>query len=203
MKNKLKNVKGITLIALVITIIVLLILAGVTVATLTGENGLLSKTQIAKERNEEAEQDEKDKLSSYEDEIDNYATWERTGENENIVTTSSFFIDTSTLLANISNVQSWTSTASSVNTSYTATQDCAVCGWVASCPKTSDGGSTPSNSQGINLKVNNVSVQRCYYSGNSGSVMFPITIYVKKGDIFSISLDSELYKGYLNVYGLR
>ena len=31
--------KGITLIALVITIIVLLILAGVTIATLTGENG--------------------------------------------------------------------------------------------------------------------------------------------------------------------
>ena len=37
---KLKNNrKGITLIALVITIIVLLILAGVTVATLTGDNG--------------------------------------------------------------------------------------------------------------------------------------------------------------------
>ena len=58
----------------------LLILAGVTIATLTGENGLLSKAQIAKERNQEAEDDEKDKLSSYEDEIDNYGTWERTGE---------------------------------------------------------------------------------------------------------------------------
>ena len=33
------NQKGITLIALVITIIVLLILAGVTIAMLTGENG--------------------------------------------------------------------------------------------------------------------------------------------------------------------
>ena len=38
-RNKLtKTSKGITLIALVITIIVLLILAGVTVATLTGDN---------------------------------------------------------------------------------------------------------------------------------------------------------------------
>ena len=36
-KEGLKN-KGITLIALVITIIVLLILAGVTIATLTGDN---------------------------------------------------------------------------------------------------------------------------------------------------------------------
>ena len=38
--NKERN-KGINLIALGITIIVLLILAGVTVATLTGDNGLL------------------------------------------------------------------------------------------------------------------------------------------------------------------
>ncbi len=57
MKEKLKNEKGITLIALVITIIVLLILAGVTIATLTGENGILTKateanlqTQIGEEK---------------------------------------------------------------------------------------------------------------------------------------------------------
>ena len=36
--KKLQNKNGITLIALVITIIVLLILAGVTIATLTGDN---------------------------------------------------------------------------------------------------------------------------------------------------------------------
>lgn len=41
----MRNQKGITLIALVITIIVLLILAGVSIAMLTGDNGLLSKTQ--------------------------------------------------------------------------------------------------------------------------------------------------------------
>ena len=41
--------KGITLIALVITIIILLILAGITIATLTGENGILNKASIAKE----------------------------------------------------------------------------------------------------------------------------------------------------------
>ena len=44
---KKKNVKGITLIALVITIIVLLILAGVSIAMLTGENGILSQAQKA------------------------------------------------------------------------------------------------------------------------------------------------------------
>ena len=49
---KLKSNKAITLIALVITIIVLLILAAVSIATLTGENGILTKSQIAKTRTE-------------------------------------------------------------------------------------------------------------------------------------------------------
>ena len=43
--------KGITLIALVITIIVLIILAGVSIAMLTGDNGILSQAQRAKEEN--------------------------------------------------------------------------------------------------------------------------------------------------------
>lgn len=52
MKKKLKNTKGITLIALVITIIVLLILAGVTIATLTGDNGILTRASDASRENE-------------------------------------------------------------------------------------------------------------------------------------------------------
>ena len=44
----MRKEKGITLIALVITIIVLLILAGVTIAMLTGDNGILTKTNQAK-----------------------------------------------------------------------------------------------------------------------------------------------------------
>ena len=53
MKTKeLKRNKGITLIALVITIIVLLILAGVTIATLTGENGILTRASDASKETE-------------------------------------------------------------------------------------------------------------------------------------------------------
>ena len=52
--NKDMRQKGITLIALVITIIVLLILAGVTIATLTGDNGILTKAQEASDRTGEA-----------------------------------------------------------------------------------------------------------------------------------------------------
>ena len=46
--QKRKNSKGITLIALVITIIVLLILAAVSIAMLTGENGILTNAQRAR-----------------------------------------------------------------------------------------------------------------------------------------------------------
>ena len=49
-----RNFKGITLIALVITIIVLLILAGVSIATLTGQNGILTQATNAKKQTEEA-----------------------------------------------------------------------------------------------------------------------------------------------------
>ena len=48
-KNK---VKGITLISLVVTIIILLILAGVSIATLTGDNGIITQAVNAKEETE-------------------------------------------------------------------------------------------------------------------------------------------------------
>lgn len=51
----MKEQKGITLIALVITIIVLLILAGVSIAMLTGENGILNKASTAKTASLEGE----------------------------------------------------------------------------------------------------------------------------------------------------
>ena len=57
-KDKNMRNKGITLIALVITIIVLLILAGVSIATLTGENGILTRANDAKEQTGIAEEKE-------------------------------------------------------------------------------------------------------------------------------------------------
>ena len=54
LKLKEKSTKGITLIALVITIVILLILAGVSIAMLTGDNGILTQAQNAKEKTEKA-----------------------------------------------------------------------------------------------------------------------------------------------------
>lgn len=58
----MKEQKGITLIALVITIIVLLILAGVSIAMLTGQNGILTKAGEATTKTSSAEAEEAVKL---------------------------------------------------------------------------------------------------------------------------------------------
>ena len=61
------NKRGITLIALVITIVVLLILASVSIATLTGDNGILKQATRAKEETEKAKTNEQTDLVKMED----------------------------------------------------------------------------------------------------------------------------------------
>jgi len=57
-----KENKGITLIVLVITIIVLLILAGVSIATLMGDNGLLTRVSQSKEESQRGEIEDRVRL---------------------------------------------------------------------------------------------------------------------------------------------
>ncbi len=52
--KRIKDNKGITLIALVVTIVVLLILAGITIASVTGEKGIIKEARTAKELSEKA-----------------------------------------------------------------------------------------------------------------------------------------------------
>ena len=61
-RNK-RNARGITLIALVITIIVLLILAGVTIAALSGNNGILKRATQAKTKTGKENAEEQIKLA--------------------------------------------------------------------------------------------------------------------------------------------
>ena len=70
---KSSNKNGITLIALVITIIILLILAGITIATLGGENGLLAKVKKAKEAEIKAEMREELTLALHDLQIEKRA----------------------------------------------------------------------------------------------------------------------------------
>ena len=74
-KNKITSIDSnsntaITLIALIITIIVLLILAGVTLNMIMGENGIINKAQLAKEKNNEAQEKENENLKSLENSLD-------------------------------------------------------------------------------------------------------------------------------------
>ncbi len=62
-ERSVKRERAITLIALVITIIVLLILAGVAIATLTGENGILTQANKAKTETDNANIEEQVKLA--------------------------------------------------------------------------------------------------------------------------------------------
>ena len=65
-----KRNSGITLIALVITIIVLLILAGISIATLTGENGILTRANDAKVETRGAAVEERKNLWKSEQDLD-------------------------------------------------------------------------------------------------------------------------------------
>lgn len=67
----MKSIRGITLVALVITIIVLLILTGITISTLTSDNGIIQKALLSKENTNYAQAEEKVKLAvlgSYDEE---------------------------------------------------------------------------------------------------------------------------------------
>ena len=63
-KHQILNTnRGITLVALIITMIVLLILATVSIQVLTGDNGLLTKTETAVQSNKDSQEEEKVKLA--------------------------------------------------------------------------------------------------------------------------------------------
>ena len=78
MKNKFKNAKGITLVALVITIIILLILAGISISALTN-TGIFGKAKDAKQKSDEAALDQNTKLDEYESEINAYLPGQNNG----------------------------------------------------------------------------------------------------------------------------
>lgn len=74
---------GLTLIALIITIIVLLILAGVSVATLTGKNGILTQVEKAKNETIKAEAKERIQLEALAS-IDNNGNYSKDKAKENL-----------------------------------------------------------------------------------------------------------------------
>lgn len=70
----LKGQKGITLVALVVTIIVLIILAGVSIALVLGDNGIINKAKEGKTNYALGANEEDAKLSNAIAWTDNYMT---------------------------------------------------------------------------------------------------------------------------------
>lgn len=66
----LKGQKGITLVALVVTIIVLIILAGVSIAIVLGDNGIINKAKVAVNTTKEAAANEEGFSNTVVDYID-------------------------------------------------------------------------------------------------------------------------------------
>ena len=74
MRKKLKEQNAITLVALVITIVILLILAGISISALTN-TGLFGKAKEAKEKSENAEREQSQTLSEYDEkELNKYTS---------------------------------------------------------------------------------------------------------------------------------
>lgn len=121
----MKNNKGITLIALVITIIVLLILAGVSIAMLTGDNGILTQASTSKTNTQIAEVVERVNM-----ELDAQYAKVLAGEN---------FDTKATIEGNIGTIDGYTITANPVTgTSLTITVSLAT-GSTATLPATATG----------------------------------------------------------------
>ena len=64
--KKIRQEKGITLVALIIAIIILLIIAGVTIMAINGEDGIIGKSKQAKVDYEKSQEEEKGLLAKYE-----------------------------------------------------------------------------------------------------------------------------------------
>ena len=71
-EKKRQGNKGITLIALVVTIVVLIILATVSIFAVFGDNGIISRAQIAKSTHEEGKANEANMLEDYASYVGNY-----------------------------------------------------------------------------------------------------------------------------------
>ena len=90
--NKLKENKGITLVALIITIIVLLIIAGVTIMALKGEEGIISKSKQAKIEYEKGKQEEEGLLSGYLSKMDDISSQRENIDNKEIISENEDYV---------------------------------------------------------------------------------------------------------------
>ena len=99
MKTKIKQEKGITLIALVVTIVVLLILAGVSVNALFGNSGIIQKAQNAQNKMNKATENDQKEINELNNWIENHVNGTESVDTPDESTKISFTIDNVTYQA--------------------------------------------------------------------------------------------------------
>ena len=167
-----------TLVALVITVIILLILAGISIAQLTG-NGLFEKAKLSKEVSKNAQDDEEDKIADYSNKIEDYIDATRTNPSAN----ASVFLNTNKIIQATTNL--------SDGSTYTATEDCAVIYVIRN----------DNNGAGVYVSIDNVCVYHIY---DNTFYQLANMSYLKKGQTIKFSKDTTWPTSTVNytVYGL-
>lgn len=69
MRNILKNNKGITIVALVVTVIILMILSAITISQIADDNGIIRKAFEAKDVQEQDQKREEDIMNEIRQEV--------------------------------------------------------------------------------------------------------------------------------------
>lgn len=90
----MKNNKGITLIALIVSILIIIILSGVGILIATSNSGILIKAQSAKEQTNTGSTEENTTLSDMDDKMQEYITGRGTS-NDSVLVTAVDFVDSS------------------------------------------------------------------------------------------------------------
>ena len=80
-KGKDGKIRGITLVALVVTIVVLLILAGITIMYVMGDNSIFKKAENAKNKTDQAIKDEQNYFNDIDNTINQYIDANSGGSN--------------------------------------------------------------------------------------------------------------------------
>ena len=80
---KIKEMKGITLVALVVTIVVLLILAGVSINSILGDNGIITKAKEAAEKSAQGRENDLKGLNALSQVLEDALSGNNTGDSGN------------------------------------------------------------------------------------------------------------------------
>lgn len=187
LKNKMKDNKAITLTALVVTIVILIILAGITINSILGDEGILKKAQQATQNYSNAQAEEEDKIAKYANEIDNYING---SSNETTIDKQELKMIISELLSNKSseldydNIVNLTEDLTEINKTYTFEKNGQLIFQMGINP----GGYYYSTIKHNDIEINWIR----FHNANDGGQQYTEHTIVNAGDIITVTHISQI-----------